>query len=76
METIAEIEKKYISKTRAHIIKTFLQWGCILENMSQVDNILSGKAFCLPIPLVTWHTVDLRMLRLVELQLTDPVHHC
>lgn len=59
MENIAEIEKKYVSKTRAHIIKTFLQWGYILETVSQVDNILSGKAFCLPAPLVTWHC-DLR----------------
>lgn len=41
MENTGEIEKKYISKTRTHIIKTFLQWGYILENVSQVDNILS-----------------------------------
>lgn len=32
MENTAEIEKKYISKTRTHLIKTFLQWGYILEN--------------------------------------------
>lgn len=59
MENIAEIEKKYDSKTRTHTRKTLLQWGYILENVSQVDNILSGKAFCLPVPLVTWHC-DLR----------------
>lgn len=37
------------SKTRVHIIQIFLQWGYSLENLSQVDSILSEKTFSPPI---------------------------